>query len=415
MTPWREKTLGEFVSLQRGHDLPIDNRGEGRVPVVGSFGITGYHDKARTKGPGVTVGRSGASAGTVFFINEDFWPHNTCLFVTDFQGNHPRFAYYLLSTLDLPSHAAGSAQPSLNRNHISPLPIRVPERTEQDRIVRVLSSLDDKIELNRRMNETLEAVAQAIFKDWFVTFGPVRRKQEGATDPIAVLGGLIPDTARAADTAALFPESLGDDGLPKGWNTYALQKLATLSKASVSPSKTPEQVFEHHSLPAYDKGEEPVAETGGTILSNKFLVPPNSVLLSKLNPEISRVWVPSRKASHAQIASTEFLVLVPKQGFGQSLLCAIFRDPTFRAGLEGMVTGTSKSHQRISPPALMAKEIVIGESAAFNEFENIAAPLLEKRLGLRAENRTLAETRDYLLPKLMSGEVRVRDSRKVVS
>lgn len=307
----------------------------------------------------------------------------------------------------------GAVFSSLRCADVPSFELPIPPKSEQEIIAATLASLDDKIELNRRMNETLEALAQAIFKDWFVDFGPTRRKSEGATDPVAILGNLIPDPARAQETAALFPATFGDDGLPEGWKSHKLEALASLSKASASPSKSPDQLFEHHSLPAYDKGEEPVLEQGSAILSNKFAVPENAVLLSKLNPEISRVWVPNPRRKHQQIASTEFLVLVPTEGVGRSLLCAIFRDPSFRSGLEGMVTGTSKSHQRISPPALMDKEIVHGAFDIFKEFGALATPLLDKRLALRAESRTLAETRDYLLPKLMSGEVRVRDAEKI--
>src|SRR5262249_50751166 len=110
---WRQTSLGNVVRLQRGHDLPDQDRKFGSGPVVGSFGITGWHNEARAKGPGVTVGRSGASIGVVAFVKEDYWPLNTCLYVTDFLGNDPRFCYYLLNTLAFASYNSGSAQPSL--------------------------------------------------------------------------------------------------------------------------------------------------------------------------------------------------------------------------------------------------------------------------------------------------------------
>ena len=112
-------TLGDFVTLQRGHDLPEQDRLPGNVPILGSFGVTGWHDKAKAKGPGVTVGRSGASFGVVNYSAVDFWPLNTALYVIDFHGNDERFAYYLLKNLDFSGHNSGSAQPSLNRNFIS--------------------------------------------------------------------------------------------------------------------------------------------------------------------------------------------------------------------------------------------------------------------------------------------------------
>ncbi|MCR9195713.1 MAG: restriction endonuclease subunit S [Hyphomonas sp.] len=413
MLDWRPSTWGDEIALEYGKAIRGYQVASGKYRVFGTNGSVGWTEKALAQGPGVILGRKGAYRG-VHFSEQPFWVIDTAYYVRPLHDElDMRWLYYAIKFNELGNIDDGSPIPSTTRAAVYVRDLDVPKLREQKAIAAVLSALDDKIELNRRMNETLEALAQAIFKDWFVTFGPTRRKMEGATDPVTILGGLIPDPAKAAPLAALFPHNFGEDGLPEGWDSYALEKLASLSKASLSPSKTPDQVFEHHSLPAYDKGEEPVVEKGSAIRSNKFVVPNNAVLLSKLNPEISRVWVPNPSASDPQIASTEFLVLVPKEGVGRSLLCAIFRDPSFRSGLEGMVTGTSKSHQRISPPALMEREIVHGTCDAFRGFDDLAAPLLDKRLALRAENRTLAETRDYLLPKLMSGAVRVRDAYAV--
>src|ERR1700760_3960578 len=97
---WQELTLGDFVSLQRGHDLTEPQRRAGHVPVMGSAGQNGFHDTSLAKGPGIVIGRSGASFGKVHFSEADFWPHNTALYVTDFKGNDPLFAFYLLKALD---------------------------------------------------------------------------------------------------------------------------------------------------------------------------------------------------------------------------------------------------------------------------------------------------------------------------
>src|SRR2546426_7728959 len=168
MSEWQEMTLGDFVSLQRGHDLTEGERKPGHVPVMGSAGMNGFHDTALAKGPRVVVGRSGASFGQVHYCTADFWPHNTALYVTNFRGNDTRFTYYFLKSIDFSRYNSGSAQASLNRNYIYPIPVRVPEPREQRAIASVLGTLDDKIELNRRMNETLEALAQSLFKSWFV-------------------------------------------------------------------------------------------------------------------------------------------------------------------------------------------------------------------------------------------------------
>jgi len=210
---WNDTSLGEVVRLQRGHDLPDKKRVSGCIPVMGSFGVTGWHNEARAQGPGVTIGRSGASIGVVSFIREDYWPLNTCLYVTDFQGNNPRFCFYWLSTLNLANYNSGSAQPSLNRNYIYGIRVRVPGMNEQLAIANILGMLDDKIELNRRMNETLEAIARAIFKSWFVDFDPVRAKAEGR------------DPGLPKHIADLFPDSFKDSELreiPLTWHIVDL-------------------------------------------------------------------------------------------------------------------------------------------------------------------------------------------------
>ncbi|MDP1607229.1 MAG: restriction endonuclease subunit S [Rhodocyclaceae bacterium] len=205
---WTTMPLGEFVTLQRGHDLPDERRRPGHVPILGSFGITGWHDEAKASGQGVTVGRSGASFGVVSYSAVAYWPLNTALYVIDFHGNNERFAYYLLKKFDFSGYNSGSAQPSLNRNYIHPVPVDVPPLPEQRAIAHILGTLDDKIELNRRMNETLEAMARALFKSWFVDFDPVRAKRDGR------------DPGLPKPLADLFPDSFEDSELgeiPKGW------------------------------------------------------------------------------------------------------------------------------------------------------------------------------------------------------
>ena len=172
---WRELTLGEVLELKRGYDLPRRQRSAGSVPLVSSSGISDYHAEAKVKGPGVITGRYG-TLGKVYFVTEDFWPLNTTLYVRDFKGNDPRFIAYFLRSLDFSACSDKAAVPGLNRNHLHEAAVRVPPLTEQRAIAHILGTLDDKIELNRRMNQTLEEMARALFKSWFVDFDPVRAK-----------------------------------------------------------------------------------------------------------------------------------------------------------------------------------------------------------------------------------------------
>jgi type I restriction enzyme S subunit len=164
---WKNVALGDALTLQRGFDLPAQNRRAGKVPIVSSSGVSDYHAEAMVNGPGVVTGRYG-TIGQVFLIKEDFWPLNTTLWVKDFHGNDPHFAAYLLRTVDFQSCSDKSSVPGVNRNDLHRIPIRIPPLPGQKAIARILGALDDKIELNRRMNATLEAMARALFQSWFV-------------------------------------------------------------------------------------------------------------------------------------------------------------------------------------------------------------------------------------------------------
>ncbi len=165
--------LGDVLNFKRGHDLPKIKMQDGKIPVAGSNGIIGYHNEETPIHPCITIGRSG-NVGTPY-IYDKCWAHNTVLYVDDFKGNDPKYLYYLLKTIPLSSFGGGSAVPTLNRNHIHPIEIKYFENIKtQKKIASFLSSLDDKIELNRRINENLEQQAQALFKSWFVDFEPFK-------------------------------------------------------------------------------------------------------------------------------------------------------------------------------------------------------------------------------------------------
>ncbi|MBN1632269.1 MAG: restriction endonuclease subunit S [Thermoleophilia bacterium] len=168
MSEWIATTIGEQATLQRGFDITKTEQVEGDVPVISSGGVLSYHDVPMAKGPGVMLGRKGV-LGTVWYTPGDYWPHSTSLWVKDFHGNYPRFVYYFFKWLGprLVNMDVGSANPTLNRNHVHPMEVRWPPLPEQRAIAHILGTLDDKIELNRRMNETLEAMARALFKSWF--------------------------------------------------------------------------------------------------------------------------------------------------------------------------------------------------------------------------------------------------------
>jgi type I restriction enzyme S subunit len=179
---WRDTTIGREMMLQRGFDITRVQQRAGSIPVVSSGGISSFHDTAMVEGPGVVLGRKGV-IGSVYFVETDYWPHDTTLWVKDFKGNYPRFVYYFFrGMLDrIASMDVGSANPTLNRNHVHPIEIRWPPLAQQRAIAGVLGALDDKIEQNQRTAQALERLAQTIFRAWFVDFEPVKAKAAGAT------------------------------------------------------------------------------------------------------------------------------------------------------------------------------------------------------------------------------------------
>lgn len=309
-------------------------------------------------------------------------------------------------------HAVGATMPNLNTSILSALPFVLPPIEIQEDIAAALSTLEDKIELNRQMNETLEEMARALFRDWFVDFGPTRRQMEGATDPAVIMGQAFPPE-KAATLAPLFPVELGDDGLPVGWEERPLSSVVEQQKQSVKPDQYLHEVFEHFSLPAFDKAKWPTLEKGSEIKSNKTSVPPNALLVSKLNPRIERVWVPQSAGQHRLICSTEFLCFKPSSDLGLATVEALFRSDKMREKMASMVTGTSNSHQRVPPKVLMQADVLLPEDCGA-AFEAVALPLLQKRQANEQENQTLAALRDLLLPKLMSGEIRLKDAEALV-
>ena len=164
--------LGDLLELQRGYDLPSSQMKNGNVPVAGSNGIIGYHNTGRSNHPCITVGRSG-SVGKVHYYEQSTWAHNTALFVKDFKGNDPKYLYYFLKNLHLDAMFAkgSSVVPSLDRKVVHSLIVSFHEdKISQKQIASILSNIDRKIELNRAINQNLEAMAKQLYDYWFVQF-----------------------------------------------------------------------------------------------------------------------------------------------------------------------------------------------------------------------------------------------------
>ena len=403
---WRATTLGEVVSLQRGFDLPTAERRPGSYPIVASTGPVGMHDRAMVQGPGVVVGRSGSLGGGQF-IKPDYWPLNTTLWVKDFNSNDPRFCYFLLKSLDLKRFNAGSGVPTLNRNHIHPLPVRVPPVPEQRAIAHILGTLDDKIELNRQMNATLEAMARALFRSWFVDFDPVRAKMEGR------------DTGLPKEIADLFPDRLADselDDVPEGWNIEPLAKhFEAVKGVSYKGSGLGRDGTPLHNLNSVHEGGgykyDGIKFYAGDY-AERHVVRPGDVIVANTEQGHERLLigfaaiVPSIYGDRG-ICSHHVYRLRPRDTGRLSavFLQLLLNSPRMHDLVSGYANGTTVN---MLPMDAMQKPLVLVPPRALIEaFDGLAVEIEHRREHSVRESRALGVIRDALLPKLVSGELRV--------
>jgi type I restriction enzyme, S subunit len=404
---WCETTLGDVLMLQRGFDLPETLRKPGPYPVIASTGPVGTHIEAPVQGPGVVIGRSGSLGGGQY-IQGDFWPLNTTLWVKDFKGNDRRFCYYLLKSLDLASFNAGSGVPTLNRNHIHPLPLSVPvDPQEQRAIAHILGTLDDKIELNRRMNETLEAMARALFKSWFVDFDPVRGKADGR------------DLGLPKHIADLFPDSFEDSELgeiPDGWEINSIGDLADVAGGTTPSTKEPAyweggthawatpKDLSGLTVPVIFNTERRITDAGLSQIGSGLL-PKGTVLLS------SRAPIGYLAVAEIPVAINQgFIAMTPKTGTSNIFLllwASVAHEEIVSRANGSTFLEISKANFRPIP-------VVTPSADVMRVFEELARPLYERIVESARESRTLVALRDSLLPKLISGELRVSGLKKTI-
>jgi type I restriction enzyme S subunit len=399
---WMETTIGEQATLQRGIDITKVEQRPGTVPVISSGGVSSYHDTIGVKGPGVVLGRKGV-VGSVFFTEEDYWPHDTSLWVKDFHGNDPRFVYYFFKSIapQIARMDVGSANPTLNRNHVHPIPISWPPLAEHKAIAAVLGALDDKIELNRRMNATLEAIARALFQSWFVDFDPVRAKIDGRKS-----AGL--DEATAALFSATFQDSpIGH--IPKDWTVEPVGKVVECVGGGTPSTAEPKywdggthhwttpKDFSSLQAPVLLDTDRKLTDAGIAKISSGLL-PAGTLLLSSRAP-----------VGYLAIATMPVAI---NQGF-IALKCNERASNFFMlnwcqtnmAEIESRATGTtfaeiSKQNFRPISVVLPAKQLMAAFTAK-------VAPLYATIIANLHQSRTLTTLRDVLLPKLLSGEVPV--------
>jgi type I restriction enzyme S subunit len=174
----------------------------------------------------------------------------------------------------------------------------------------------------------------------------------------------------------------------------------------MTPQQIAGELVDHYSIPAFDDGKTPSPEMGSTIRSSKFRVPNGCVLFSRLNPRIPRVWLPRSRNERRGVCSTEFLVLLPKSPVSVEYLYGIACSERFGEELASRVTGTSGSHQRVKPLDALSIPVVLPLASMIDAYSSVVRPVLQQAGRLLRENLVLAELRDAMLPRLLSGSVR---------
>ena len=392
---WYEYELGQLLNFKRGHDLPKNSMVEGKVPVIGSNGIIGYHNIATTNAPCITIGRSG-NIGKPLYINSDGWAHNTTLYVEDYKDNYPLYLYYLLKTLDFGHYGGGSAVPTLNRNHIHPIKVYATKNIyEQKAIAGTLSCLDNMIELNNRTNQVLEEIAQTIFKRWFVDFEFPNEDKE----PYKSSGGEMVDS------------ELGE--IPKGWRVKTLGEFCEIKKGLSYKGKhlsvdgipminlgnvQPGGEFRYDKIKYYngEYKERHIVKNGDIIIANTDITSDRVILGSPIIvPELTK----------GDIIFTHHLFAFGKLALPKSFLYYYLKSKAFRERAESYVTGTTVL--ALSKDAILSIKLIIPDDKGFIKFCELTDVLVKLKEANIQETHELETVRDTLLPKLMSGEIRV--------
>lgn len=392
---WQECLLGDLIELKRGYDLPKKERLPGDIPLVSSSGITDTHANAMIEGPGVVTGRYG-TLGKVFYVEQDFWPLNTTLYVRDFKGNDPRFISYFLGSIDFLAYSDKAAVPGLNRNHLHQANVRFPNDVEEQRaIAHILGTLDDKIELNRKQNETLEAMARALFKAWFVDFEPVRAKMEGRWQRGQSLPGL------PTHLYDLFPDRLVDSELgeiPQGWEVTSFGAVSNCFDKYRIPLSSKQREARKGAVP-YHGATSVMDFVDEAIFNGIYLLlgEDGSVLKEDGTPFIQYIWGESWVNNHAH-------VLQGANGVSTEHLMLFIAAQNITAYVTGAVQLKLNQKNMNSIPFIKADDEINSKFAA------LIAPLYEQLRQNTEESRSLAQLRDTLLPKLISGELRIKDA-----
>ena len=361
---WKDCVLGDVVYLKRGYDLPKKKRVDGEFPIVSSSGISGFHVEAKVKGPGVVTGRYG-TLGEVFYISGDFWPLNTALYVQDFKGNNRKFISYFLKTLHLGTQNVAGAVPGVNRNYLHMLPVRTPPLILQQKIAAILSAYDDLIENNLRRIKILEEMTQNLYREWFVKFRfPGHAKVRMVDSPL----GKIPEGWEVVTLGELV-------NIPKGKN---------ITKKTIVPGDVP--VVAGGIAPAYYHN---AANTRNPVIT----ISASGANAGFVNLYYHDVW--ASDCSVIDLSATKYVYY----------FYLLLKDRQYE--VTRLQRGAAQPH--VYPKDLMALDALSVPEEILEFFARKIGPIFKMIKNMKEKNKNLHQTRDLLLPKLISGELDISE------
>ncbi|NCB79888.1 MAG: restriction endonuclease subunit S [Bacilli bacterium] len=393
MSKLEECILGDLVEFQRGYDLPKSKFVEGKYPVQSSNGILGYHNEYKVEGPGITIGRSG-TVGTPHLIRENFFPHNTSLFVKEFKGNDIEYIYYLLQYLDLGNQKSGSGVPTMNRNHLHPIKIRAyRDKTYQQRTIKILSLIDKKIQINNQINQELEAMAKTLYDYWFVQFD--FPDQNG--NPYKSSGGKM----------VYNPELKRE--IPEGWGVKKVSEIAKTGSGG-TPKSTTAEYYSNGTIPWINSGE----------LNKSIIISTTNYITEFGLEESSAKLFPADSILIAMYGATAGKVsFLAFESSTNQAICAVTLDDNrlkyyFKFFIEDLylhlVTLSSGSaRDNLSQELIRNLLMTIPDERVVENFFNLVDSYFLQITNNLKQNQELTQLRDWLLPMLMNGQARVED------
>lgn len=410
---WPIRMLGDVTENLDSRRIPVreTDRVAGPFPYYGASGIVDYVNDYIFDGEYVLVAEDGENLRTrktpiALLVRGQFWVNNHAHILRGNDLADTRFLSYAISQADISSYLTGSTMPKLTQGNLKRVPLLLPPLDEQRRIAHILGTLDDKIELNRKMNETLEEIARTLFTSWFVNFDPVRAKAEGR-EPFGM----------DAETAALFPDSFVDSELgpiPSGWNIVSIGSLCKSIENGGTPKRMTAEYWggtirwfktgEFTDGPLIDS-EEHITELGLAESSCK-LWPKDTLLIALYaSPTVGRLGILESPAASNQACSG----LIVRDDVGHFFLFQSLLNS--RERLQRIAVGAAQ--QNISQQVVRDHKVVSSSRDLSRKYHDLVSPVYERIAANLRESSTLADTRDTLLPNLLSGRLRVPEAERI--